>query len=75
MNTKQEIKNSMPKEIPNKNPNKTLRLVEGYYKAQPLGNGNFKLKSIGQYKQYSGIYKLEQIDGKYHYYRQISKGD
>jgi len=46
-----------------------IRLVEGYYKASPLGHGLFKLKSIDRYKPYAGLYKLVKIEGGYHYYK------
>lgn len=46
-----------------------IRLVEGYYKANPQGNGLFILKSIGRYKPYAGLYRLVKIESKYHYYQ------
>ena len=50
-----------------------IRLVEGYYKATPQGNGLFVLKSIDRYKPYAGLYRLVKIENKYHYYEKLTK--
>lgn len=50
-----------------------IRLVDGYYKASPVGNGLFILKSIDRYKPYTGLYRLVKIENAYHYYKKVAK--
>lgn len=58
--------------MPSKIQNKPLRMVDGYYKAQPQGNGYYKIKSIDRAEPYKGTYKLEKTEGAYHYYRNVT---